>query len=61
MEKGIKAVRACLLYVTVLSHLDNAEAQYKVGVMLKTGEGVPRDEAEGTKWIMQAARRGYSP
>lgn len=36
----------------------NATAQYKLGEMLATGQGVPQNEAEAVKWFRLAAQQG---
>jgi TPR repeat protein len=35
-----------------------ADAQYKLGVMYDTGQGVPQDYAEAVKWYRMAAEQG---
>ena len=35
-------------------------AQYKLGVMYATGEGVPEDHREAVKWFRKAAEQGVS-
>ena len=35
-------------------------AQYNLGVMYATGEGVPQDDKEAVKWLRLAAEQGYS-
>ena len=37
----------------------NAKAQYKLGEMLATGQGVPQNEAEAVKWFRLAAQQGH--
>ena len=39
-----------------VSPLNNA--QFNLGVMYETGQGVPEDKAEATKWIRKAAEQG---
>ena len=36
----------------------HVSAQFNLGVMYETGEGVPEDKAEATKWIRKAAEQG---
>jgi hypothetical protein len=36
----------------------HASAQFNLGVMYETGQGVPEDKAEATKWIRKAAEQG---
>jgi hypothetical protein len=38
-----------------------AEAQYKLGVLYLTGEGVLQNHAEAAKWLRKAAEQGYAP
>ena len=35
-------------------------AQYNLGVMYDTGEGVPKDYAEAAKWYRKAAEQGHA-
>ena len=37
----------------------NAEAQLKLGAMMATGNGAPKNEAEAVKWYRLAAEQGY--
>jgi TPR repeat protein len=39
----------------------NAEAQYKLALMLEDGKGIPKDEVEALKWYRKAAEQGYAP
>lgn len=36
-------------------------AQYDLGVMYYSGEGVPKDAAEALKWFRKAADQGHAP
>ena len=38
----------------------DADAQYNLGVMYATGEGVPQDEAEAVRWYRLAAEQGIA-
>ena len=38
----------------------DAEAQFTLGRLYETGEGVPRDDAEAVKWFQQAAEQGHT-
>ena len=38
----------------------DATAQYNLGVMYATGEGVPQDDAEAVKWIRLSAQQGFA-
>ena len=37
----------------------HAEAQYNLGIMLHTGDGIPQDKAQGVQWLRKAAAQGY--
>jgi len=39
----------------------SGEAQYYLGVMHRRGEGVPRDRAEGFRWLLLASNKSYVP
>jgi TPR repeat protein len=39
----------------------NAEAAYRLGVMLTIGQGRPKDAVEAAKWCRVAADRGHAP
>ena len=41
-----------------LAELGDAEAQYNLGVMYRTGRGVPENDAEAVKWYRLAAEQG---
>jgi TPR repeat protein len=36
-------------------------AQYRAGVIYETGQGVPKNYAEATKWLSRAAEQGFAP
>ena len=38
----------------------DAEAQFNLGVMYATGDGVPQDYQEAVKWYRRAADQGYA-
>ena len=38
----------------------NLAAQYNLGVMYATGNGVPKDDAEAVKWFRKAADQGHA-
>lgn len=42
----------------LLANRGNAEAQYRLGVMYETGEGVDWDDYEARKWYLKAAEQG---
>ena len=39
--------------------LGDAEAQFALSVMLRTGAGRPRDDAAARAWLLDSARAGY--
>ncbi len=41
------------------AHDGNTEAQYRVGMRYRMGEGVSRDEYEAFQWCLSAAREGH--
>ena len=43
------------------AHEGNAEAQWQVGFMHETGEGVTQSKEEAAKWYEKAAEQDYSP
>ena len=43
------------------SSVEDAEAQYDLGLKYDTGEGVPEDDAEAVRWYRMAAEQGYAP
>lgn len=43
-----------------LAEKGDAGAQYNLGLMYYTGEGVPQDYAEAVKWYTKAAEQGYA-
>ena len=36
----------------------NAEAQYSLGLMYSSGDGIPKDKVEAAKWYLKAAEQG---
>ena len=38
----------------------DGEAQYRLGMMLHTGEGVPQNETDAVQWLQRAATQGSS-
>lgn len=55
-DKGDDA--AALRIIRPLAEQGSAEAQYNLGIIYFTGQGVPRDTAEAAKWFRRAAERG---
>ena len=43
-----------------LAEQDNAEAQYKLGLMYRRGLGVERDYLEAVRWYREAASLGHA-
>ena len=37
----------------------DGEAQYRLGIMLHTGEGVPQNETDAVQWLQRAATQGH--
>ncbi len=44
-----------------LAHRGDAEAQYFLGYMYDTGQGISADKAEAARWYERAAVQGYMP
>ena len=42
------------------SSVEDAEAQYDLGLKYYNGEGVPEDDAEAMRWFRMAAEQGYA-
>ena len=42
-----------------LAEKGSANAQFNLGAMYDSGDGVPEDDAEATKWYQQAADQGH--
>ena len=38
----------------------NADAQFNLGVMYDTGEGVPENDVEAVNWYRKATEQGYA-
>ena len=65
LNKGLIAFNAgdydsALLWFTPLAEKGNASAQTNLGVMYRTGKGVPKDYAEAVEWYRLAAEQGYA-
>ena len=43
-----------------LAEAGDADAQYSMGWMYDTGDGVPKDYAEAVKWYRKAAEQGHA-
>ncbi len=46
-------------YLLAQAEEGNAEAQYQMGFMQKTGEGVEKNQEEGVRWFQLAATQGH--
>ena len=46
---------------TPLAEQGNPDAQFKLGVMYRKGDGVPQDDKTAVKWYTLAAEQGYAP
>ncbi len=44
-----------------LAEQGDADAQYKLAIMYKNGQGVTQDYAEAVKWYRRAAAQGHAP
>src|SRR5438309_1536062 len=55
-EKGDYATAQRLL--RPLADQGNASAQYNLGIMHYTGQGIPQNAAEAAKWFRKAAEQG---
>ena len=51
---------AALNFWKPLAEQGHADAQYNVALIYYAGEGVPRDDAEGAKWLRMAAEQGVA-
>lgn len=58
VERDIE--RAGRLFLLAARH-GNAEAQYAVAVMFRTGKGQAADNDQAAFWLQQSASRGYQP
>jgi TPR repeat protein len=38
----------------------DARAQFRLGVMYQSGEGIPQDEPVGARWLLRAAAQGHA-
>lgn len=65
LDKGLEAFKradyaTALREFRPLAKQGNAGAQFNIGFMYWTGEGVPQDQAEAEKWYRNAADQGYA-
>ena len=63
--KGLEAVQlgdyqTALQECRPLADQGYAAAQFNLGIMYQTGQGVPKDYAEAVKWYRLAAEQGYA-
>jgi TPR repeat protein len=53
------AVEFDLLDIEIGAFIGDSKAQALFGLMLYKGDGVPRNKAEGAKWLWKAAKQGF--
>jgi TPR repeat protein len=63
--KGLEAAQSgdfktALAEWTPLAEQGDSDAQYNLGVMYATGEGVPENDKTAVKWYTKAAEQGYA-
>ena len=54
-----RTLRLAVLSVRTAAEQGNADAQFKLGDMYATGEGVPKDDREAERWFRMAAEQGH--
>lgn len=47
--------------LTARAQKGDADAQLMIGFLSANGDGVPKDNVEGSKWVRKAAEQGYAP
>lgn len=57
---GEHASKKAMKWFRLAANQGHAEAQYNLGVMYDTGDGVPQSFKEAVKWYRRAADRGYA-
>src|ERR1041385_8786039 len=50
-----------LRWYRVAAEKGSAEAQFEIGVLYDTGQGVTQDPAEALRWYQRAADQGFAP
>jgi TPR repeat protein len=50
-----------LKWVRMSAEQGSALAQYRLGVALATGDGIPQDESEAAEWLRKAAEQKFTP
>ena len=63
LEEGILAYQAndydkAVKHWKVLAEKGDAESQYYLGYMYRTGKGVPQSDTESLKWTRKSAKQG---
>jgi TPR repeat protein len=57
---ALEDYEAALAMLLPIAESENADAQYKLGVMYTNGQGVEQDYAEALKWLYKAADQGHA-
>ena len=57
---GVDAQAPDLEEMRARAEQGDARAQFNLGVMYATGDGVPEDDAEAVRWYRLAAEQGYA-
>ena len=52
--------KAALSQLKALGNKGDADAQYNLGVMYATGDGVPKDAVQAVSWYRKAAEQGHA-
>src|ERR1051325_9682305 len=50
-----------LRWYRIAAEKGSAEAQFEIGVLYDTGQGVTQDPAEALRWYQRAADQGFAP
>ena len=60
-EKEVLDDQAALHWLTTAASYHSAEAEYKLGVLLRDGRGIDKDPLVARSWFEQAASQGHVP
>ncbi len=65
LDEGVVAAKrgdyaTAISWLRPLAELGHARAQYNLGIMYYSGQGVPQDSAEALQWWRKAAEQGYA-
>jgi len=60
-EKEVLDDEAALHWLTTAASYHSAEAEYKLGVLLRDGRGIDKDPLLARSWFEQAASKGHVP